>query len=85
MDRRYPEGIYFELARDGSPTYVIGSVAIKHQVFLEWLNSENPKPGGYVRLDVLMSREGKPYFSVNDFVPKNKKSESSEDLEKIPF
>lgn len=70
MPKRYPSGIYFNNPYYNAPDFVIGKISIKSNEFLEWFNSEAPNEKGYVYLDVLKSKDGKPYCAVNDFVPK---------------
>ena len=82
MEKRFPEGIYYNGPRDNAPSFVLGAISIKSAVFLEWLNAENPNDKGYVNLDILLSKEtGKPYLVVNDFKPKKQSGEEPD----LPF
>ncbi len=85
MEKRFPEGIYFNLPREGAPNFVFGSISMKHSVFMDWLNGEEPNNKGYVNLDILLSKEtGKPYLVVNDFKP-GQKTEKEEVDPEDPF
>ena len=67
MLKRYCEGLYFNLPSENAPDFVLGKISIKADIFLEWLSAEQPNEKGYVNLDVLRSREGRPYCAVDDF------------------
>lgn len=70
MAKRYPDGIYFNRPSNNAPSFVIGKIAISRDKFLEWLKGEEANEKGYINLDVLDGKEGKPYCQVNDFVSK---------------
>ena len=70
MPKEYPKGIYFNRPRENAPEFVLGSISIKKQEFLEWLDQKETNEKGYVNLDVLNGKEEKPYLAVNDYKPK---------------
>lgn len=65
--KRFAEGLYFALPRQNAPEFVLGSISIKADPFIDWLNGEERNDRGYVNFDVLMSKEGKPYIVVNNY------------------
>lgn len=82
----FAEGIYFGEKRENAPEFVLGSISIKPEQLTTWLKSQKANESGYVKLDILRSKKtGKPYISVNTFVPKHidsvvKKDEISVEL-----
>lgn len=66
-EKRFAEGIYFALPRAGAKEFVLGSISVKADLFIDWLNGEERNSSGYVNFDVLMSKAGKPYITVNDY------------------
>ena len=67
MAKRYANGIYFNQPHPNAPEFVIGSLSINKQKFLEWLEREKANDKGYIKLDVLNGREDEPYITVNEY------------------
>lgn len=88
MEKRYVDGLFFNQKRDNAPDFVLGSLSIKTDAFAAWLLNETPNDHGYINLDILMGKSGKPYMVVNEF-KKASKSTSTEvrgdDGEVVPF
>lgn len=69
-DKIFPEGVRIFDPRAGAPTYVKGSIVITPNALVAWLK-KNPellneyKGEKQVTLDIMESREGKTYLSVN--------------------
>lgn len=76
MEKEYPKGIWFNPKRDNAPDFVLGSISISKKSFMEWLNGKDADEKGYVKLDVLMGKENKPYCAVNNY--KGRKEEIEE-------
>ena len=69
-EKIFADGIYFDAPREGAPEFVKGKVSIKVDKALLFLKQhENEK--GYVNLDLLKSKEGKLYFQLNTWVPRD--------------
>lgn len=66
-----PKGFFFDRPREGAPDFVKGKLGIKVDDAVEFLR-ENRNDKGYVNLDLLVSKEGKPYLKLNDWKPENK-------------
>lgn len=67
----FPKGFYFKLPHHNAPDFVKGSTNINRVEAIKWLKSIE---GDWVTLDHKVSKDGKPYFQINDFKP-SKKSE----------
>lgn len=68
--KTFANGIFFNEKRENAPDFVLGGIDIKPNDLIEWLNTQTPNQKGYVKLDILKSKAGKPYIAVNDYVSK---------------
>jgi len=66
------QGLYYNQPRQGAPEYVIGGLSIQRDQFQSWLTQQETDEKGYLKLDILTSREGKPYIKLNDWKPNQK-------------
>ena len=96
-DKVFAEGIYFNERNSKTPAWLLGSLSIKKELFIKFLEEQNAV-NGYVNLDIKRSAKGKVYIDLNTFQPK-KQSVSADELnemfngevvnpdtgEKIPF
>lgn len=69
---KYANGIYFNLPNEKAPDFVIGKMSIQKEKFVEWLASEQANEKGYINLEILRSRDGKPYITVNEYRKRDK-------------
>ena len=82
-DKKLAAGFYFDRPREGAPDFVKGRLSIKvvdAAIFIQ----EHKNEKGYVNLDLLVSKEGKLYLSLNDWKPEKKEDEPIR-AEDIPF
>jgi len=63
-----PKGIFFDRPREGAPDFVKGKLAFKVEDAIQFLK-ENANTAGYVNLDLLISKAGKPYLKLNNWKP----------------
>lgn len=82
-EKIFVEGLYFNPPREGAPDFVKGQLSIEPKKFVEFLRAQvahiNDK--GYIKLDVLQSKDGlKHYAVVNTWKP-----EKEEKRGEIPF
>ena len=66
-DKIFADGMYFNTKRDNAPDFVLGSSSIKPDQFIEWLKQQKTNQNGYVNIDFLMSKGGKPYCQLNTY------------------
>lgn len=71
--KEFPKGLYFNEPHQSAPDFVKGQIRINRKQLIEWLQSKKDE---YINIDVLNSREGKPYVVVNDFKPEYKETVS---------
>lgn len=95
-DKTFVQGLYFNHPRPNAPEFVIGSLSIHVERIKEALKELKPNDAGYINIDVLNSKENKPYCVINDYVrpqntdhevPKRNKREevTQSEIENIPF
>lgn len=86
-DIEFANGFYFNEPNEKAPDFVLGSVSIKPQAFIDWLSEQTPSEKGYVRLAIKRSREGKIYASLDNWQPTQKPAPVStfDDDDSIPF
>lgn len=75
MDKIFPDGLIFKAPRENAPTFVIGSLSVKVEEFKAFLDA-HVNNAGWVNLDLLMGKTGKPYIELNTY-----KAEKPESLQ----
>jgi hypothetical protein len=75
------KGFYFDKPREGAPDFVKGKLSVKVAEAVELLKKYENN-AGYVNLDLLKSKEGKLYFTVNTWQPEKKDEIEAAD---VPF
>jgi len=84
-DKIFPEGIRVFSPRQGAPDFVKGSIVITPNDLIEWLKANKNLLNDYkdkkqLSLDLLSSKDGKLFLSVNTYKPTEGKKEES-----LPF
>ena len=67
QDKVFADGFLFK-RRENAPEFVIGNISVKVDDAITFLN--NNQKNGWVNLNVLNSKGGKPYIELDNFVPK---------------
>ena len=87
-EKKFAKGFYGKTKRQGAPAFVLGSVSIKVDDAIQWLQ-ENKNDKGYVNLDINEGRDEKLSIFLNDFKPKaQSSSETNNDSQfddNLPF
>ena len=80
------DGMFYNEARESAPDFVLGSVSFSKDKFIKWL-SEQEDTKGYVNVDIIMSKAGKPYAKLNTFKPKASVEQLKKEVtpEDMPF
>lgn len=65
----YPNGLFINEKREGAPDFVLGSISISYDNFTKWLaeNKQLVNDKGYLKLDMLIGKEDKPYAVVDTY------------------
>ena len=85
QDKVFADGFLFK-RRETAPDFVIGNISVKVDEAITFL--KNNQKNGWVNLNVLNSKGGKPYIELDQFVPKKKEAEtveSGKETESLPF
>jgi len=67
-DKIFADGLIYKAPRPGAPEFVKGSLSIKTEEFIPFLQKHSNN--GWVNLDFLKSQKGTLYFTLNDWKPK---------------
>jgi hypothetical protein len=65
-EKIFADGMVFKLPREGAPDFVKGSVSIMVADFVKFLQA-NEKVGGWVNIDLKVSKGGKGYAELNTY------------------
>ena len=90
MKTIFAKGLYYNAPHEKAPAFVIGSLSVKREEFINFLNEHEPNEKGYLKIDILKSKTGKPYFKLNnwkkaDFVTAKPVEKEEIRVEDVPF
>jgi hypothetical protein len=71
----FPAGLFIKAPKEGAPDFVKGSISIKRQELIDWLNQ---KQDDWINLDIKVSKQDKWYTQVNTWKPDSSKATSRE-------
>ena len=74
----FVDGLFFNKKHENAPDFVKGGISMKVDEIVPFLE-KHKNSDGYVKADLLVSREGKLYFKLNTFVPKKVEEEVVKD------
>lgn len=75
-EKVFVKGLFVSAPHENAPDFVLHDISIKCTDLVDFMRShKNDK--GYVNIQVLRSREGKPYAVLNDWKPEKKKDDVS--------
>ena len=88
MSKVFANGFIFKKPHEKAPDFVKGKLSLRSQEAIQFIK-DNDK-NGWVNLDLCKSKEGKLYFSLDDFEPTSEKeAQTREEVvpnsEDIPF
>ena len=92
-DIEFAAGIYWNDKHEKAPDFVIGSISVQPDKFIEWLERQETSDKGYVRLQVKYAKSGKAYVALDNWKPQEKqekpraaqKADDFDDSSDIPF
>ncbi len=67
QDKIFADGFLFK-RRENAPDFVIGNISVKVEEAISFLKANHKN--GWVNLNVLTAKSGKPYIELDQFVPK---------------
>lgn len=65
-DKKFIDGLLVKAPRDGAPEYIIGSLSLKREELIAWLQLQS---GEWINADIKVSQGGKWYAAVNEWKP----------------
>ena len=93
MEKIFANGMIFKAPRENAPDFVKGSISIKVDDFIAFLQAHNTN-SGWVNIDLKESQSGKFYAELNQYKPEKPKGletatserdEEIDDTDNIPF
>lgn len=76
------DGFFFDKPKEGAPDFVKGRLSIQAEKAIALINKHKNEKG-YVNIDLLKSKEGKLYMTVNTWKPEPKAEDITD--EDVPF
>ena len=73
----FAKGINYFPPREQAPDFVLGTISIKPTELVPWLrdNKDKIKENGYIQLQALMSKNGKPYVKLDTYEKKEEEGD----------
>lgn len=68
-DNKFISGLFFKDPHENAPEFVMAKGSIKVRDLIDWLQQQD---GEWINFDLKRSREGKPYASIDSWVPANR-------------
>lgn len=69
--KEFVKGFYYNDPHPNAPDFVRANISIQKAQFTEWLETQHENAKGYIKIDVLLSKDReKTYAVLNDFKPK---------------
>lgn len=62
---KFVGGLYYNEPHPNAPDFVLASLSIRPDQFIEWLNMQKPNNKGYVKISVKRSKSGNPYAELD--------------------
>jgi len=83
-EKQYAQGFYGHAPSERAPDFIVGSMSVKVEQAIEWLQAQEPDGNGFVRLSISRQKANpeKWSFSLDTWKPKN---EAVADDPNLPF
>jgi len=65
----FVKGMFVNAPRDGAPSFVKGSLAIKPAELSAWLEEQTPNEKGYIKINLKEGRDMKWYAELDTWKP----------------
>jgi len=65
-DKKFIDGLLVKPPRDRAPDYVVGSISIKREELIRWLQGQS---GEWINADIKVAQSGNWYAQVDDWKP----------------
>lgn len=81
-EKQFADGIYLNKVSDKAPEFIKANVSIHIEKAIAWLKTQTPNEKGYITLVGKESQQGKRYFELDTWKPKQTEELSESD---VPF
>lgn len=68
----FVDGFFFNERKENQPAFVIGRVSFAKEKFLGWLERQEENERGYVAVQILRSKGGSIYATLDAWKPESK-------------
>jgi hypothetical protein len=83
-DKIFANGLIFKAPRENAPDFVKGSISVKVDEFVAFLQANNTN-SGWVNIDIKESKGGKIYCELNTYKPERPNIEPKEDVPTVEY
>ena len=71
-EKNYPQGFFYNVKHENAPDFVLASISIRPDVFIEWLKEQKTNESGYIKLQAKMGRAqgdkpARPYVEIDTY------------------
>ena len=70
-ETEFVDGLIVKAPRAGAPDYIIGSLSIKRQELIAWLEARD---GDWVNIEIKRAKSGKYYAAVDNWKPSSERA-----------
>ena len=83
MSQEFASGFYYNEPHENAPDFILASMSVRPDVFIEWLKEQKTNEHGYVRMTAKRGKEGKPYVVLDTWVKTQQSAprQATEDIE----
>jgi hypothetical protein len=91
MDTEFPEGMFANKPHEKAPDFAKAKISINARQTYKWIEEKakssepNDKGDIWINLDLLESKAGNYYLSVNNWKPDSKKADEPAFEDDVPF
>lgn len=82
MENKFIKGLFVNNPSDKAPDFVVAKMSISADTFIPFLK-DNVDGKGYMRFDILKSKEGKLYAKLDDFKKTEVVNGTLDDIDKM--
>jgi len=68
-ENKFVDGMFFNPKNEKAPEFVRGGISFHKEQFMNWLQKQEANDKGYIKTDMLLSKQNKIYFKLNDWKP----------------
>lgn len=82
MENKFLKGVFINTPSEKAPEFVVAKISISADTFIPFLK-ENVDGKGYLKFDILKSKEGKLYAKLDNWKPTEVVDETLDNINKV--